>query len=184
MGTLDQQFLYSNGTLRNKLGIRDKKRLQKVEYLQVAHRNDQIMENPIIFIKSFDDLIKIHKILFGWLYDWAGKVRDYQISKGNTLFLPSDRISNGIRIVNQDIIQINQKDKPGSLLYARLLDDTNYVHPFREGNGRSTKAMIQKLARNHGQTIKYPRNTAEMIKALNRSDIDKISKLMTIDDFK
>lgn len=100
------------------------------------------------------------------------------------MFLPSDRISNGIRIVNQDIIQINQKDKPGLLLYARLLDDTNYVHPFREGNGRSTKAMIQKLARNHGQTIKYPRNTAEMIKALNRSDIDKISKLMTIDDFK
>ena len=71
MGTLDQKFLYPNGTLRNKLGIRDKKRLQKVEYLQVAHRNDQIMENPIIFIKSFDDLIKIHKILFGWLYDWA-----------------------------------------------------------------------------------------------------------------
>lgn len=77
---LRKYFEYSNGTLRNKLGIHDADELEKVSYQMSAKKaNALIKTNPKI--KSIDDLCKIHKYMFGDLFDWAGKLRNYNIGK-------------------------------------------------------------------------------------------------------
>ncbi len=64
--------------------------------------------------------------------------------------------------------------------YAFLLDRLNYLHPFREGNGRSSKLFLQAFAANHGQVIDYPRSNKELIIAQNNADINQIARLIKV----
>lgn len=52
----------------------------------------------------------------------------------------------------------------------------NFLHPFREGNGRSAKIFITKLALNHHQKLDFPPNSDKMIDALNKADMKEISQ--------
>lgn len=62
------RFLYSNGTLKNKLNIKDDKKLEKIEYLGSALRAITVIKlNPII--ESTKDLQFVHKAMFGWIYE-------------------------------------------------------------------------------------------------------------------
>uniref|UniRef100_UPI00242C6741 Fic family protein n=1 Tax=Ligilactobacillus saerimneri TaxID=228229 RepID=UPI00242C6741 len=61
--------------------------------------------------------------------------------------------------------------KPTAMDYAQLLDSLNYLHPFREGNGRATKAFIQLLAANHGQELRFNRQDELVIRALTAADL-------------
>lgn len=81
-------------------------------------------------------------------------------------------------MVNQQITAINQTSVPTIGQYARLLDSANFLHPFREGNGRATKLLIQKLAKNKRQIIDYDPNDDALVDALVSSDIPRISALM------
>ena len=131
-------------------------------------------------IKSFEDLQTINKFLFGWLYDWAGELRNYYISKADFDFLEYGRFDNAIKYINDEIGRLNKKKQPTIEDYAALLNDLNYIHPFREGNGRSTKLFIQLIALHHGQIIDYPADNAEMIAGLNQSDVGIIAKTMAL----
>lgn len=92
------------------------------------------------------------------------------------------------QVLNQGEIMINNElanlpDGPVSpQRYANLLDSINYLHPFREGNGRSTKCFLQCLAQNHGQAIDYDRDQEKFITAENASDIDSLAKLLQIEE--
>lgn len=75
-----QKFLYPNGTLKNKLNITDAAELAQKEYLGSGIRAVAFLRKNKK-ITSVEDLKKIHKIMFGWLYDWAGQIRDYELVK-------------------------------------------------------------------------------------------------------
>lgn len=174
---LTRRFVDANGVLLNKLGIHDEAQLARREYEEAAIIGARILHRPLP-INEFSDLQAIHRALFGWLYDWAGEVRDYDLTKGTTTFLPVEFISRGITTVNQQITAINQTSVPTIGQYARLLDSANFLHPFREGNGRATKLLIQKLAKNKRQIIDYDPNDDALVDALVSSDIPRISALM------
>ena len=176
---LRAKFLYTNGTLRNKLAIKNADELSLIEYRGVAERQIALLQQQPK-IKSFDDLITINKFLFGWLYEWAGELRNYYLSKAGFDFLEYDRFDNAIKYINSEIIKLNKKKQPTIDDYAALLNDINYVHPFREGNGRSTKLFIQLLALHHGQVIDYPADNTTMIAALDQSDVKAIAATMTL----
>lgn len=147
-----KKFLYPNGTLKNKLNITDAAELAPKEYLSSAVRALAFLrENKKI--ASVEDLKKIHQIMFGWLYDWAGQIRDYELIKGDTEFLEYTRIKFGIEEIDEKIKQLTAKKELANTDYAFLLDRLNYLHPFREGNGRSSKLFSQALAANHNQVI-------------------------------
>lgn len=90
------------------------------------------------------------------------------------------RFDNAIKYINDEIGRLNKKKQPTIEDYAALLNDLNYIHPFREGNGRSTKLFIQLIALHHGQVIDYPADNAEMIAGLNQSDVSIIAKTMAL----
>ena len=175
----ENRFLYKNGTLKNKLGIKSTKDLSNVEYLGSASRALVLIKKQPE-INSINELQAIHKVMFGWLYDWAGKIRDYDLSKNGYGFLEGDRQEFGIQNINNKINQKNELHTLNNRAYAELLDDLNYLHPFRQGNGRSTKLFLQCFAANHEQVLDYPRKNNEMIEAQNNADIDKISKLIQV----
>lgn len=81
---------YSNGTLKNKAHIQDGNTLQNRKYLLSS-------KNAILFLcqhpqtKGIFDLKKIHKIMFGQLYDWAGKYRKGNFQKNGFEFFDCGR---------------------------------------------------------------------------------------------
>lgn len=172
--------LYKNGVLKNKLGIHDEKELADLEYRLSAKASYQIISRHLK-IKDISDLNKIHKIMFGRLYDWAGKDRPGDFSKGNTVFFPHDRFQFAKKNINGLLADYAKKDKLSKNDYAKLLDELNYYHPFREGNGRSTKTFIQALAAQHNQVIEYPRENSKMIEAEKNADIDGIARLIKLE---
>lgn len=174
-----KKFLYPNGTLKNKLNITDAAELAQKEYLGSAVRALAFLrENKKI--TSVEDLKKIHQIMFGWLYNWAGQIRDYELTKGDTEFLEYTRIKFGIEEIDEKIKQLTAKKELVDTDYAFLLDRLNYLHPFREGNGRSSKLFLQALAANHNQVIDYPRSNKELIMAQNNADINRIAQLIKV----
>lgn len=171
--------LQPNGVLKNKLGINNEEELQHTEYMLSSIAAFKLAKkHPKI--KSIDDLKKIHKLMFDKLYDWAGKNRPGNFQKDDTVFFPCEMFDMAELDLNNHLASFPKKPKAED--YAQLLDEINYYHPFREGNGRSTKVFLQCLAANRGQALDYPRKNDEMIEAQNKSDIKSIAKLIKVDD--
>lgn len=180
MDEITQCFEYNNGTLKNKLHEFNSDKLAEIEYRRVTYVGAKILKNPEVKIESFRDLQKIHYLMFSLLYEWAGEIRDYNLTKGNTDFLPVNFLKEGIDEVNRMLNTINLSKQPNVRDYAVLLDRLNFLHPFREGNGRSTKVFITKLALNHHQKLDFYPNSDKMIDAFNKADIKGISQQLSL----
>lgn len=185
---MDDPFLQENGTLKNKLGITDPDKLEEVSYKNSAKKAVQILQSNFK-VKLIDDLNKIHKEMFKDVFDWAGQTRTYDLSKnfkhnGKVYqhdFLPSALMDNSAVYINQMLSSL-PKGKLKSKDYAELLDTINDYHPFREGNGRSTKVFLQCIASQHGQAIDYPRKNEGLILAENNADVNALSKMIDVED--
>jgi len=91
------------------------------------------------------------------MYVWAGKKRIVEISKDGKQFFPTSHFDNAFRYIDQLIAEFKkiQNDKlnliSGKL--AEILDNVNYLHPFREGNGRTQREFVRLLALEKGLTL-------------------------------
>lgn len=149
----DRKYTYRNGVLYNLANIEDDKILLAYESLKVSKRVEELFEKSIK-INNSDSLLTIHQYLFQDVYEWAGKVRTVNISKDGKPFFNGERfhiafqyidtlISEYRNIRNTDKSQIAEK-------LAEILDNVNYLHPFREGNGRTQREFIRLLALEKG----------------------------------
>lgn len=173
------ETLYSNGTLKNKLHIQDAKQLSATEYLQTTVKSIILLDQKPK-ITSISDLAKIHQFMFSNLYDWAGKYRKGNFQKNGYTFFDYQRFDYAEQDIDHLLQQLNKKDALLSYDYAQLLDKINFMHPFREGNGRSAKLFLDCLAANHAQVISYPRKNDQMIKAQNDADVKAIANLLVV----
>jgi cell filamentation protein len=149
---LDPEHTYTDpetGLLRNLPGITEPDVLLFVESSAVTKRLQELYEN-LIKISGIDDLFEIHKHLFQDIYVWAGKKRIVEISKGGKQFFPTTHFDNALRYLDQLITEFKRipKENKKSLAekLAEILDNVNYLHPFREGNGRAQREFIRLLA--------------------------------------
>ena len=138
--------------LKNKLDIRDKDELFKVEQELSSARYFEIVKRPIAGDFSLQHLQAIHRYLFQDIYDWAGEIRTVDISKG-TIFCLTQFIEIKLKKVQEWIIQNNYlldvDDKVVmSKRLAYLIGEINMIHPFREGNGRAQRVFIEYICKN------------------------------------
>ncbi|MCH3904310.1 MAG: Fic family protein [Lactobacillus sp.] len=175
------ETLYSNGVLKNKLGIKDKKQLAATEYLISAERALLLLQMHLR-VEKINDLHKIHYFMFSPLYDWAGQERWGDFAKGNTTFYPYQRFAFARQNIDNFLEDLPPKKPLQSITYAELLDRINFYHPFREGNGRSTKVFLQCLAAEHHQVIDYPYHNDAMIEAQNAADVKGLAKLIKLEN--
>lgn len=118
---------------------------------------------------TFYTLSEIHKYLFEELYEFAGKVREVNIAKGNFRFAPvmylREAINNIEKMPQNNFDEIIEK-------YVEM----NVAHPFREGNGRSTRIWLDHmLEKEIGQVVDWSMvDKDDYLLAMERSPIKDI----------
>lgn len=134
--------------LINKFNEKSLESLKKKEYSLVANKILELYLQPIL-VHSISDIYKIHKFLFSDIYWWAGQYRKVNISKNNKPFIPIQSFPTAENYINYLISNYHRnahsKEEISSEL-ANILDNLNYFHPFREGNGRTQREVIRVLA--------------------------------------
>lgn len=127
-----------NMALENKLGINDLAELARVEEKISKAKAIKLYENNIIEdfeVGKFSGLVKIHKFLFEEIYDFAGKVRTVNIAKGNFRFAP-------VMYLDAALKHIDEMPQSNFDKIIEKYVEMNIAHPFREGNGRSTRIWL------------------------------------------
>ncbi|MGO5027846.1 Fic/DOC family protein [Candidatus Agathobaculum pullicola] len=136
--------------LINKLGIRDQNQLDENETLITSVKTLQIEMQPVAVEPDFAYLKHLHLVLFDELYSWAGEIRTINISKMRTAFCPANQIEETAKAIFERL-QANHyfRGLPRNELVCELVDlynSINYLHPFREGNGRVQRLYFRRLA--------------------------------------
>lgn len=156
---IDPDYTYTDpktGILRNLADIKDQEVLLFFESGAVTKRIKELYENPIK-IKGVESLFAIHRYLFQDVYSWAGKKRTVEINKSGKQFFPTTHFENAFRFIDTLILdykKISPKDKQQiAEKLADILDSVNYLHPFREGNGRAQREFLRLLALEKGLTL-------------------------------
>lgn len=135
--------------LENKLGITDAVELARQEERLSKKRALEMFESG--FLDSlepgtFSCPSAIHKKLFGDIYDFAGEIRTVNIAKGNFRFAPVMYLKEALKSIEkmpqQSFQQIVEK-------YVEM----NVAHPFREGNGRSTRIWLDLMLKKEIQQV-------------------------------
>ena len=126
--------------LQNKLGINNSAELARVEERISKIKAIELYESNIVEefeVGKFSGLAKIHKFLFDEIYDFAGKARTVNIAKGNFRFVPVMYLETALKHI----------DAMPQSTYDEIIEkyvEMNVAHPFREGNGRSTRIWLEK----------------------------------------
>ncbi|ARV05097.1 MULTISPECIES: protein adenylyltransferase Fic [Enterococcus] len=124
--------------LENKLGIINQLELNRVEERVSKEKAKQLYDSGDIDrveIGTFKGLSYIHNYLFEDIYEFAGKVRSQNISKGNFRFAPVMYLE----IALEHIDKMPQRNLDE--IVAKYVE-MNIAHPFREGNGRATRIWL------------------------------------------
>ncbi len=149
----NNQYTYPNSTvLINKQNITNIEEAYRNEHLLVTRRLADLRIQAIE-VNSIRDILAIHNYLFQDVYSWAGQYRRVNISKSGNPFMPLQSFNTAETYMNQLIHTYHQtansKDEIIKQL-AKILDNLNYFHPFREGNGRTQREVIRSLALSKG----------------------------------
>lgn len=152
----DPDYIYTDpktGILRNFWNIADKEALQFAEAAVTTRRTQELWVHPIM-ISSSETLFEIHHYLFQDIYEWAGQKRKVEISKDGNQFFPLNRFNTALSYIDgliSEYKRVKHNDKKLlSKKLAKILDSVNYLHPFREGNGRALREFIRLLALEKG----------------------------------
>jgi cell filamentation protein len=180
------QYTYSNGVLKNLANIQEEQALLLYESLKVSKRIEELFVKPIKITNS-ESLLEIHQYLFQDVYEWAGKIRTVNISKDGKPFFEGERFQTGYQYINSLTVEYSKissnKNSEIAEKLAEILDNINFMHPFREGNGRTQREFIRTLALQKGFKLNLnpPDNKSiydRYMKGTIQSDINLLKELI------
>ena len=159
-------------TLKNKLGITDSVELAKAEERISKKRAIELFESGYLNnleAGTFKSLSQIHKYLFDSIYDFAGQIRTLNIAKGNFRFAPVMYLETSLQNI----------EKMPQSTYDQIIEkyvEMNVAHPFREGNGRSTRIWLDLILKKElGQVVDWSLvDKEDYLSAMERSPIKDI----------
>ncbi len=148
--------------LRNKLGISDEDELDYRERELVSMRRREGIPAGRFDLKH---LRAIHRQLFQDVYDWAGELRTVEISRGGSQFQLRRFMEVGMADVHRRLVAADflRRLEPDAFVRqaAEIIGDVNYVHPFRDGNGRTQLLYLDQLAEQAGHPLDLTRLTRD-----------------------
>ena len=151
--------------LENKLGLTSSADLAREEERISKKKALELFENDIfdsLEAGKFSALKAIHKYLFDEIYDFTGEIRNVNISKGNFRFAPLMYLEAALENI----------DKMPQSTFDEIVEkyvEMNIAHPFREGNGRSTRIWLDLLLKE------------ELHKVIDWSRVDKEDYLLAME---
>lgn len=169
------------GVLRNLVSATTYEELQNAEGEFVALRTAEVLASGFPAARgTIEDFCRIHRALFQDVYDWAGEVRTVEIRKnveGSEFFLPSPNIPMGFQWAQSELDQdAYLKGMPLRTFAERLayhFDNYNFIHPFREGNGRVQRLFWTLICHEAGWDLDWRR--------VNGAENDEASRLAAED---
>ncbi len=151
--------------LKNKLGIENSAELAREEERISKKKAIKLFENGILDnleVGTFSALKTIHSYLFDDIYDFAGKLRTVNLAKGNFRFAPLMYLEAALANI----------DKMPQSTFDEIIEkyvEMNIAHPFREGNGRSTRIWLDHMLK------------TELSKVVDWSNVDKEDYLLAME---
>ncbi len=128
-------------TLENKLNISNDVELARVEEKLSKLKAKKLFKSGFLDklkTGSFQALADIHNYLFEEIFDFAGKIRNVNISKGSFRFAPVSYLE----------VSLKNIEKMPQSTFDEIIEkyvEMNIAHPFREGNGRSTRIWLDQI---------------------------------------
>lgn len=164
-----------SSVLKNKLDIRDPALLRKVEADLSTARQAEIFHIPVAGRFTATHLCNIHRKLLGDVYSFAGHFRREDIAKGPTRFVTYSQIKEKLqRLLGQLQQEKWLENVPFEAFVARsayYMAELNYIHPFREGNGRAIREFMRLLFLHNGYVVQWD---AVDVEALLSAMIDSV----------
>ena len=186
---IDPDYTYTDpktGIMRNLASIASSDELLFFESAAVVKRLKELEAKPIN-IHNAETLLDIHRYLFQDIYEWAGQKRTVEISKQGKPFFITAYFAKGFTYIDTLIAEyrgIDPADKARLAIHlANLLDSINYLHPFREGNGRTQREFLRTLTLEKGYTLNLnpPDNTDVYERYMSgtiEGDVDELAGLI------
>lgn len=158
--------------LENKFNITNSAELAKVEEKISKTKALELFKKGLLNdleAGTFDSLAKIHKYLFDEIYDFAGEIRNVNIAKGNFRFAPVIYLETALKNI----------DKMPQSTFDEIVEkyvEMNVAHPFREGNGRSTRIWLDLILKKQlGKVVDWSSvDKEDYLLAMERSPIKDI----------
>lgn len=158
--------------LENKLGITSAPELAEAEERISKKKAIELFENGVLDkleAGKFESLKAIHKYLFDDIYFFAGELRTVNISKGNFRFAPLMYLEAALANI----------DKMPQSTFDEIIEkyvEMNIAHPFREGNGRSTRIWLDCILKKEiGKVVDWSQvDKEDYLLAMERSPIKDI----------
>lgn len=158
--------------LENKLGITNSAELAREEERISKKKAVELFESGSLDKLApgrFASLQAIHKALFEDIYDFAGELRTVNLAKGNFRFAPLMYLEAALGNI----------DKMPQSTFDEIIEkyvEMNIAHPFREGNGRSTRLWLdQMLKAGIGQVVDWSKvDKEDYLLAMERSPIKDV----------
>lgn len=159
-------------TLENKLGITDSTKLAREEERISKKKAVKLFESGILDTLpagKFSTLQKIHEYLFSDIYEFAGKIRSVNIAKGNFRFAP-------LMYLEASLTSIDNMPQSTFDEIIEKYVEMNVAHPFREGNGRSTRIWLDHILKTEiNQVIDWSKvDKEDYLLAMERSPIKDV----------
>lgn len=158
--------------LENKLGLTDSAELAREEEQISKKKAVNLFDFAILKLLSdgtYKTLAAIHKYLFEDIYDFAGEIRTVNMAKGNFRFAPLMYLQAALENI----------DKMPQSNFDEIVEkyvEMNIAHPFREGNGRSTRIWLDHILKNEiGKVIDWSKvDKEDYLLAMERSPIKDV----------
>lgn len=159
-------------TLQNKLGITDQVELARAEERISKQKAREFFDSgdiDAVETGTFAGLAFIHARLFGDIYDFAGRIRDVNVSKGGFRFAP-------LMYLQKALEHIDAMPQGGFDQIIEKYVEMNIAHPFREGNGRATRIWLDLILRKEtGHVVDWNRvDKDDYLSAMQRSVVKDI----------
>lgn len=135
--------------IENKLGVTDSAELAREEERISKSKVMQLFESGNLDTweaGTYETLAKIHQHLFEDIYEFAGKIRKVNIAKGNFRFVPLLYLESALKKVE------NMPQSTFNEIIEKYVE-MNIAHPFREGNGRSTRIWLDLILKKELQVV-------------------------------
>ena len=135
--------------LGNKLQLTSQVELNRAEEKLSKQKAKQLFESgdiDSVEVGTFAGLATIHAYLFGEVYEFAGKVRDVNLAKGNFRFAP-------VMYLQQALVHISAMPQQNFDQIIEKYVEMNVAHPFREGNGRATRIWLDLMLKKEIQQV-------------------------------
>ena len=163
-----QDGCYENSSvLINKFGIKDGTQLNDIEREITGGLIAKALYDISFTDVDFDFYKRLHKYVFEDIYEWAGQLRTVSTGKKGTSFCPPDEIEKrGLHLFDRltqsgFLTRFNGEDFINE--FTDLYCDLNYLHPFREGNGRIQRLFLNMLLLHTGRSIDFSKIDKDLL---------------------